>query len=257
MARIVVDNINVRYPVMQDQYRSVRRAIIRTLSGGSLYQQDTRMEEVHALNGVSFTLENGDRLGLVGRNGAGKSTLLKTLGGFILPESGNLDIDGTTTSLFSVAGGMDDERSGYDNIFLCGRLLGISRAEMKKHLPDIEEFSELGEFLSVPVRAYSDGMKTRLGFAISTCITPDILLLDEAIGAGDAHFVEKASKRAQRLYDRSSIMVLASHMPSIISSLCNKVLWLDHGKVMKIGPVDEVMDAYMNTHANDALVGAA
>ena len=152
---------------------------------------------------------------------------------------------------------MDDERSGYDNLFLCGRVLGISRAEMKKHLPDIEEFSELGEFLSVPVRAYSDGMKIRLGFAISTCITPDILLLDEAIGAGDAHFVEKASKRAQRLYDRSSIMVLASHMPSIISSLCNKVLWLDHGKVMKIGPVDEVMDAYMNTHANDALVGAA
>ena len=257
MARIVVDHIHVRYPILQDQYRSMRRAIMRTLSGGKLYKKDTHMEVVHALHGVSFTLENGDRLGLIGRNGAGKSTLLKTLGGFILPESGDLNVTGNITSLFSVAGGMDDERTGYDNIFLTGRLLGISRAEMTKHLPDIEEFSELGEFLSVPVRAYSDGMKIRLGFAVCTCLTPDILLLDEAIGAGDAHFVEKASKRAQKLYDRSSIMVIASHAPEIITSLCNKVMWLDHGRVMMIGPVNEVMSAYMKTNSDDALVGAA
>lgn len=257
MARIVVNDIHVRYPVMQDQYRSMRRAIVRVASGGKLYQQDQRMQVVHALQGISFTLENGDRVGLIGRNGAGKSTLLKTLGGFILPESGELTVEGKITSLFSVAGGMDDERTGYDNIFLTGRLLGIPRRQMQEHLKEIEEFSELGDFLTMPLRAYSDGMKIRLGFAITTCLHPEILLLDEAIGAGDAHFIEKASRRAQQLYDRASIMVIASHIPDVILSLCNKAIWLNHGTIECIGPTQQVLDAYMRTNEDHDLVGAA
>jgi len=251
MARIILDQVHVRYPVTQDHYRSLRRVLVRLVTLGQMYKQDTRSRMVHAIKGLSLTLEKGDRVGLIGRNGAGKSTFLKTLGGFILPDQGTMHIEGTTMPLFSVSAGMDEERTGYDNIFLSGRLLGISRKEMQKHVPDIEAFCELGEFLKIPVRAYSDGMKVRLGFAISTCITPDILLLDEAIGAGDAHFLEKASQRAEALYDRASIMILASHSPEIITRLCNKVLWLSHGNMVAFGPTEEVLARYLET-TNDA-----
>jgi len=247
MARIVLQNVHVRYPIIHDHYRSVRRLLMRAVTLGRLYQQDTGSHVVHAIRGLTLTIEKGDRVGLIGRNGAGKSTLLKTLGGFILPDEGTLQVEGDIMPLFSVAAGMDEERTGYDNIFLSGRLLGIPRAEMEKHVPDIEAFTELGDFLKLPVRAYSDGMKIRLGFAISTCITPDILLLDEAIGAGDAHFLEKASQRAEAMYDRASIMLLASHSPEIITRLCNKVLWLSHGRVVEFGPTAEVLAKYMQT----------
>lgn len=247
MARIVLENVHVRYPIIHDHYRSVRRLLMRAVTLGRLYQQDTGSHVVHAIRGLTLTIEKGDRVGLIGRNGAGKSTLLKTLGGFILPDEGVLQVEGDIMPLFSVAAGMDEERTGYDNIFLSGRLLGIPRGEMEKHVPDIEAFTELGDFLKLPVRAYSDGMKIRLGFAISTCITPDILLLDEAIGAGDAHFLEKASQRAEAMYDRASIMLLASHSPEIITRLCNKVLWLSHGRVVEFGPTAEVLAKYMQT----------
>ena len=257
MARIELKDVHVQYPVVQDHYRSMRRAIMRFATGGKLYHRDTGMTMVHALQGLNFTLEDGDRVGLIGRNGAGKSTLLRTLGGFIMPETGTITVEGKTTSLFSVAGGMDDERSGYDNIYLSGRLLGLSRKEMAKHVPDIEAFSELGEFLKAPVRAYSDGMKIRLGFAITTCLHPEILLLDEAIGAGDAHFIEKASQRANALYARASIIVIASHTPEVIHQLCNKALWLSKGRVMQFGPVQDVLDAYMGASHDEEVMNAA
>ncbi len=244
MSHIVVHNVNVHYPILQDHYMSIRRAMLRVITGGRLYRQDKDTKLVHALKDVCFELRDGDRVGLVGRNGAGKSTLLKTIGGFILPDNGNLHVSGVVTSLFSVNGGMDIERSGYDNVFLMGRLLGIHRKEMIKHLADIAEFSELGHFLKMPVRAYSDGMKVRLGVAIVTCIHPDILILDEAIGAGDAHFIEKTTQRAQKLYERANIMIMASHDPVILRRLCNKAIWLDQGKVIKTGPVEEVIEAY-------------
>lgn len=244
MSKIALENVNVFYPVLQDHYMSIRRAALRMISGGRLYRQDTAAQSVHALKDITLTLENGDRIGFVGRNGAGKSTLLKTIGGFIMPDAGFLQIEGNVTPLFSVNGGMDIERTGYDNIFFMGRLLGLKRAAMSERLKEIEEFSELGRFLDMPVRSYSDGMKVRLGFSIVTCLNPDILILDEAIGAGDAHFLEKATKRAQELYARANIIVMASHDQNIIRHLCNKAAWLDQGRVIKIGPVDEVLEAY-------------
>lgn len=251
MARIVLDNVHVRYPITQDHYRSLRRVLVRLATFGRVYKQDVGSRTVHSIRGLSLTVEKGDRVGLIGRNGAGKSTLLKTLGGFILPDEGTMYAEGNIMPLFSVSAGMDEERSGYDNIFLSGRLLGIPRVEMEKHVADIMEFCELGEFLSMPVRAYSDGMKVRLGFAISTCISPDILLLDEAIGAGDAHFLEKASQRAEALYNRANILIIASHAPEIITRLCNKVLWLSHGRMVEFGPTEEVLAKYLQT-TNDA-----
>ncbi len=256
MARIVLNNVHVRYPVTQDHYRSLRRLVARVATRGRLYGEDVGLRTVHAIRGLSLNLEKGDRVGLIGRNGAGKSTLLKTLGGFILPDEGTLDVEGSIMPLFSVSAGMDEERSGYDNIFLSGRLLGIPRHEMEKNVADIEAFCELGQFLYMPVRMYSDGMKVRLGFAISTCISPDILLLDEAIGAGDAHFLEKASKRAEALYNRANILIIASHSPEIITRLCNKALWLSHGTMVEFGPAEEVLAKYLNT-MNDADTDAA
>jgi ABC-type polysaccharide/polyol phosphate transport system ATPase subunit len=247
MSRIYLENVNVHYPVMQDHYRSIRRAFLRKISRGRVYGEDGHTNNVHALKNINIDLRDGDRVGLIGRNGAGKSTLLRTLGRFILPDTGKVLIEGNITSLFSVNGGMDVERSGYDNVFLMGRLLGMSRSEMEENLPDIVEFSELGEFMSLPVRAYSDGMKVRLGVAVVTCVKPDILLLDEAIGATDAHFIEKTTRRAQQLYDRASIIVMASHSTEILTNLCNKALWIEHGSVVKFGGVGEVLGAYMDT----------
>ena len=257
MSRIYLENVNVHYPVMQDHYRSIRRALLRKLSRGRVYGEDGHVNNVHALKNINIDLRDGDRVGLIGRNGAGKSTLLRTLGRFILPDNGKVLIEGNITSLFSVNGGMDVERSGYDNVFLMGRLLGMSRSEMEAHLPDIIEFSELGEFMSLPVRAYSDGMKVRLGVAVVTCVKPDILLLDEAIGAGDAHFIEKTTKRAQQLYDRASIIVMASHSTEILTNLCNKALWIEHGTIMKFGGVGEVLGAYMDTTSKSDAAAAA
>jgi ABC-type polysaccharide/polyol phosphate transport system ATPase subunit len=245
MAYIRLDKVNVFYPVVQDHYQSIRRALLRRLTFGRMFKEDAGVTVVHALKDISLDLKNGDRLALVGSNGAGKSTLLKTIGGYILPDNGNLEVEGTITSLFSVNGGMDPERTGYDNIYLMGRLLGMNKREMDEHIPDIEAFSELGEFLKMPIRSYSDGMKVRLGFSVVTCLQPDILILDEAIGAGDAHFIHKATARAQKLYERANIVVIASHDPAILKSLCNKAAWIDHGKVMLEGSVDDVMSAYL------------
>src|ERR1700722_2635834 len=159
MSHIILNNVNVHYPVLQDHYMSIRRAMLRRLTGGKMYAADAGGSVVHALKNISFEVKDGDRIALVGRNGAGKSTLLKTISGFILPDSGDLSVEGSITSLFSVNGGMDIERTGIDNIFLMGRLLGMRHIEMEKHLADIEDFSELGPFLRMPVRSYSDGMK--------------------------------------------------------------------------------------------------
>lgn len=247
MSRILLENVNVHYPVMKDHYRSIRRAALRAVTRGRIYGEDAGASSVHALKNFNLDLRDGDRVGLIGRNGAGKSTLLRTLGRFILPDTGRIVVDGSITSLFSVNGGMDVERSGYDNVFLMGRLLGMSRKEMEGHMADIIDFSELGDFLALPVRAYSDGMKVRLGVAVVTCVKPEILLLDEAIGATDAHFIEKTTKRAQQMYDRASIIVMASHSTEIITNLCNKALWIEHGSIVKFGGVGEVLGAYMDT----------
>jgi lipopolysaccharide transport system ATP-binding protein len=244
MSRIHLENVNVHYPVMSDHYMSIRRAALRLLSGGRLYKEDTKAHLVHALKDLTLEFKDGDRVGLIGRNGAGKSTLLKTLGRFILPDSGHIAVEGNVTSLFSVNGGMDIERTGIDNIYLMGRLLGMRRREMATYLSDIEDFSELGRFLAMPVRSYSEGMKVRLGVAVVTCIHPDILILDEAIGAGDAHFIEKATLRAQKFYDRANIIVMASHDPTLLSRLCNTAIWLDQGRIVKTGAVKDVLAAY-------------
>ncbi len=243
MAKIVLNNVEINYPIYDDQHYSLRRTLVNLTTRGKLYR-DTLSTSYRALDNISFTLQQGDRLGLIGNNGAGKTTLLKTMAQLYKPTRGSITIEGKVSTLFDVCMGIDIDRSGYHNIFYMGALLGLTRAQIKTLVKDIEDFCEIGSFLNMPVRTYSAGMRIRLGFAICTCIDPTILLLDEAIGVGDKHFIAKASARAKALYDRAEILVLASHSIDVLKEFCNKALWLHKGKMVMLGDVDDVLKAY-------------
>jgi ABC-type polysaccharide/polyol phosphate transport system ATPase subunit len=248
MARVIVENVRVDFPIYAAQ-RSLRTAVFRRATGGLIQRQGPNQGRivVKALRGVSMTLEDGDRLALIGHNGSGKSTLLKVLAGICEPIEGRLLIEGRVTPLFETMPGLDEEDSGYENIVTAGLLFGMSREQIDKKIPDIEEFSELGEYLEVPVRTYSAGMRARLGFALVTALEPDILLIDEAISAGDARFVEKAEARLKDLIGRSRILAMASHS-SRIRSICNKAALMVEGQILMMGAVESVLEHY------DALV---
>jgi ABC-type polysaccharide/polyol phosphate transport system ATPase subunit len=245
MARVVLENVRVDFPIYATQ-RNLRTAIFNRATGGLIQHQGKRQDRVvvKALAGVSMTLEDGDRVGLIGHNGSGKSTLLKVIAGIYEPIEGRLLVEGTVTPLFDMMPGLDPEDSGYENIITTGLLLGLSREEIESKIPDVEEFSELGEFLALPVRTYSTGMQMRLGFALVTALDPGVLLMDEGIGAGDARFAERAEARLKDFLGRSRIVVLASHAPALVKSICNKAALLQAGRLVAIGPVNEVFDQY-------------
>jgi lipopolysaccharide transport system ATP-binding protein len=205
---------------------------------------------VRALNDVSFTLNEGDRVGLVGHNGAGKSTLLRVLSGVFVPTGGTAIIEGSVGSLIDVSLGINPEASGRENIFLRGVLLGLSKVEVKEKFEEIVEFSELGEFIEMPMRTYSSGMQLRLAFAVSTIVRPEILLMDEWLSVGDEGFKDKASERLTTIVDSSKILVLASHSRELLEKVTNKALWLEHGEVKMLGPSAEVLEAYFGPKPN-------
>ena len=199
---------------------------------------------MRALRNVSLELHDGDRVGLVGRNGAGKSTFLRVLSGIYEPPQGRIVIEGTTASLLDITLGMDPDATGYENIMLRSAILGLTPAEAAARIPEIEDFTELGAHLGLPLRTYSSGMGMRLAFAISTCVQPEILLLDEVIGAGDTHFMDKAQQRLAEMTDRAKILVIASHAAPQITRLCNKGLLLHEGQVLDFGPIEPVLERY-------------
>jgi ABC-type polysaccharide/polyol phosphate transport system ATPase subunit len=246
MAKIVLENVSVDFPIYGAQHRSLRSAILKQATGGLIRREGKSKERVvvRALNDVSMTIDEGDRLGIIGHNGSGKSTLLKVLAGIYEPVTGSLLVNGRVTPLFDLMPGLDVEDTGYENIYTAGLLLGMSRDEVERHLPEIEEFCELGEYLSLPVRTYSAGMMTRLGFALVTALNPDVLLMDEGIGAGDLRFAERAAERMDQFIGRSRIMVLASHSDSMVKLICNKVALMLEGSVIAIGPVEEILEKY-------------
>jgi ABC-type polysaccharide/polyol phosphate transport system ATPase subunit len=258
MAAVVLENVCVEFPIY-GAGRSLRTALFARATGGLIQRNAGRPGRivVKALNGVSFSLRDGDRLGLIGHNGAGKSTLLKVLAGVYQPVSGRILASGPITACFDLMPGLDGEDTGYENIITAGLLLGMTRRGIEARIPDIEEFSELGEYLSLPVRTYSAGMMARLGFALATAVDPGILLVDEGIGAGDARFAERAKRRLQAFVDRSSILVLASHGEGLIRSWCNKAALLENGTIRLIGEVDRVMEAYLKADAQAQLPVAA
>ncbi|MDC9823937.1 ABC transporter ATP-binding protein [Devosia sp. ZB163] len=208
-----------------------------TRTGGTISGSGSR-RFVTALDGVSFELSAGDRLGLVGSNGAGKTTLLKVLYGIYEPSGGSLDIRGKVDALFNINLGFRAEATGRRNILLRGLINGWNEDEIGARTEEIIEFSELGDFIDMPFKSYSQGMGARLAFSIATTLEPQILLMDEWIGAGDADFQTKAKRRMDELAEKAGIIVLASHQPDLIERTCNKVLQLEHGKVVRFGPLE-------------------
>jgi ABC-type polysaccharide/polyol phosphate transport system ATPase subunit len=245
MASVVLQNVRVDFPIYGAQ-RSLRTAIFQRATGGLIHREGKNQGRVvvRALNDVSLQLREGDRLGLIGHNGSGKSTLLKVLAGIYEPIAGKLLVDGRVTPLFDMMPGLDVEDTGYENIFTAGMLLGISRDELERRIPEIEEFCELGEYLALPVRTYSAGMTMRLGFAIVTALDPGILLMDEGFGTGDLRFTERAADRMNDFIGRSRIIVLASHSDAMIKSMCNKAALMQEGRILAVGPVGEVLEEY-------------
>ena len=244
MASILVENVYVSFPIYDGASRSLRSRLVAGTTGGRIGSDRDRRVMVEALSDVSFDLQHGDRIALVGHNGAGKTTLLRVLAGIYAPLQGRVSVDGRIAPLFDVALGIDPESTGYENILLRGLYLGLTRAQIDARTDEIAAFTELGPFLTMPVRTYSAGMLTRLAFAVSTSIDPDILILDEGIGAGDAAFMGKANRRLHSFIERAGIMVLASHAEILVRMFCNKALLLEHGRVLRVGSVDEVFDAY-------------
>lgn len=245
MAHIVLDKASVELAIYNSRGRALKSEILRrTVGGGLQNDRDRSIQVVKALNEVSFKANDGDRVGLVGGNGAGKTTLLRVLSRVYPPTSGHAVVKGRISSLIDLSMGMDSDATGYDNIEMRGIMLGLNRKQAQAIIPDIEDFSELGEFLSLPIRTYSSGMMLRLAFAVSTAVHPDILILDEIIGVGDAAFAQKAQKRLHSMIEKASIMFLASHDNMTIQRFCNRTLWMKGGKLVMDGTPDEVLKAY-------------
>jgi ABC-type polysaccharide/polyol phosphate transport system ATPase subunit len=237
---------------------SLRNALFGRVVGGVMRRQNSTSKRVvvRALENVSLTVNHGDQLGIIGHNGAGKSTMLRVFAGIYQPSEGEITIDGRVSPLFSTSPGLDLDDTGYENIVTCGLLLGMSRDEIERKMPEIEAFSELSDYLALPARTYSTGMLVRLGFAIATAIDPEILLLDEELGAGDARFATRAARRVEGLIERSSIVVLASQSEELISKICNRAVLLDHGRVVADGPTQEVLEIYNRTNKDEPQTAA-
>ena len=245
MAHISLANVSVRFPLYTSHTRSLRTELF-SLLGGQI-EQHARSLSVHALDNLSLEISDGDRIGIVGHNGAGKTTLLRVVSGVYEPESGSVATTGSIASFTDITLGMDPESTGWDNIIFRCVFMGLTFAEARKLSPEIAAFSELGDYLDLPVRTYSTGMFVRLAFAISTSINPDIIVMDEMISAGDQNFIRKAQQRIKDLLSNSRILVIASHDPGLLKSTCNKVVWLEKGAVKMIGEPAGVIGAYVGS----------
>lgn len=205
-----------------------------------------KIEDFEAVKHVSFKLEKGDILGLVGKNGSGKSTMLKAIAGIFSPNSGTIDLHDQTISLLSIGVGFQKELSGRENIFLSGMLLGFSEQQIKDRIEEIIEFSELGDFIDAPVRTYSSGMHSKLAFSITVILETDIILVDEVLSVGDARFKKKSFKKMKELINhKDRTVIIVSHSDDTIQKLCNKVLWLNDGELVEFGNTEDVMPKYI------------
>lgn len=243
MALIDFDKVCVDFPIFNANNRSLKNTIMQSATGGRV---DFGAKEtiVRSLDNVSFKINPGDRVGLIGHNGAGKSTLLRVLSRVYVPTSGRAVISGSIGSLVDISLGIDPEATGRENILLRGVLMGLKRSEVLSRIDEIIEFSELGNFIDVPVRTYSSGMHLRLAFSVSTIIRPEILVMDEWLSVGDDHFNQKAAKRLEEMVEHSQILVIASHSRPLVEQVCNRVLWFDHGRLIADGDPREISSAY-------------
>jgi lipopolysaccharide transport system ATP-binding protein len=233
MSKIIsAQNITVEFPIFENSHRSLKKAVLNLSTGGKIAQDVGRHPVVRALDNLSFTFSEGSRVGLYGHNGSGKTTLLRVLAGVYAPVNGQLSIEGRIASLLDVSMGLDQDATGFENIYLRGIIDGLKPAKIRSKIDEIADFTELGEYLNLPVRTYSSGMMLRLAFAISTSIEADILIMDEWLSVGDQSFSAKAAKRLDELIGKSAILVIASHDLALIERVCNRKIGLEHGKIV-------------------------
>jgi ABC-type polysaccharide/polyol phosphate transport system ATPase subunit len=240
MAQIELENVNLTFRVRKERGIRLKDFILKRM----FLPSNNPIMEVRALQGITLRIDRGDRIGFIGHNGAGKSTILKLLAGIYTPTSGRRHVDGRISSLFDIALGFEGEANGWENIAYRSYLQGETPASMRAKKQAIADFSELGDFLNMPVRYYSAGMMVRLAFSIATAIEPEILLVDEVLSVGDLSFQQKARERMREMMDKAHLMVMVSHDLESLPRMCNRAVWLDHGRIAMMGPCEDVIDAY-------------
>lgn len=253
MATIELDDVSLSFRIRQRNRVTLKEYLVKGLFNRSL----NPVVEVHALSHITLQANEGDRIGIIGHNGAGKSTLLRLMAGIYPPSSGRRIVQGRICSLFDIALGFEWDASGWENIAYRGYLQGETPRSLKPKMARIAEFSELGDFLNLPVRYYSAGMLIRLAFSIATAAEPEILLIDEVLSAGDLAFQIKARERMEEMMRTARLMVVVSHELATLKMLCNRALWLDHGSVRGIGPIADVVADYATSFGGGATPVAA
>lgn len=233
-----VDDVSIRFNLSKEKTDSLKEYVIKSI------KREIMFNEFWALKGVSFELNKGDRLGILGLNGAGKSTLLKIVAGVYKPTTGKVEKHGKLAPLLELGAGFDPQYTGAENIYLYGSVLGMPREFLEEKFDDIVEFAELKKFIDVPLKNYSSGMKARLGFSIATLVEPDILILDEVLSVGDAKFRKKSEKRVMDMFDKGVTVLFVSHSLDQVQRLCNKAIILEHGQVIAYGDTDTVAKVY-------------
>lgn len=233
-----VDHVSMRFNLSEVKVDNLKEYVIKML------KKELRFQEFWALNDISFELKKGDRLGILGFNGAGKSTLLKVIAGVLKPTNGKVSSKGKIVPLLELGAGFDKDYTGVENIYLYGAMLGYSKEFLREKYDEIVEFSELGEFINVPVKNYSSGMKARLGFSIATVVEPDILILDEVLSVGDAKFKKKSEKRIKDMFSKGVTVLFVSHSLKQVQSLCNRAILLEKGQLIADGSIDDVSELY-------------
>ena len=237
LASIVADQVRIEYPILQSTNRSLKRRFVSAATGGRIAHDARDHIVVTALNDVSLTISEGERVALVGHNGSGKTTLLRTIAGVYQPVSGMLEVRGTLSTLFDISTGFDPEATGRENVVLRGLVMGLSRAQIAERIDDVREFSGLGDYFDLPVRIFSSGMLLRLAFSVATSVQRDIVLMDEWLAVGDAEFSERAEKRLHDHLHSKSILILATHSEDLVRRVCNRRIELNHGRVVADNPV--------------------
>ena len=243
VAAIFLKNVGVDIPIYDVRHASLKKALLGRTIGGRFAESGSYLL-VNALKNLDFEAHDGDRIALVGDNGAGKSTLLRVVSHVYPPTSGTVHVLGKVSPMFDTMLGMSWDATGMENIQIAGTIWGMSRTQIKNSVEDIVEFTELGDYLKVPIRTYSNGMLLRLAFAIATVREPEILLIDEVIGVGDAGFFKKAFARLLGLVERSRILMIAAHQDDTLRRLCNKAAWLSHGSMVAYGAIEDVLAEY-------------
>jgi lipopolysaccharide transport system ATP-binding protein len=242
--RIIIRRAQLDYPLVRDQ-SSLKSAVFGALGFKTGPRIDKKV--VHAVNGLSLTINRGERVGLIGHNGAGKSTLLRTIAGIYPLTDGAIEVTGKMQGLFDLGTGFESEATGRENIMYRGLSIGFSPRQIREREEEIIAFADLGEFIDLPMRTYSAGMYVRLGFAVSTYLEGDILLVDEVFGAGDANFQERAIRRMNELIDRAGILVMVGHDLGLMCSVCSRLIWLSGGQMVLDGEPREVAEVYMRS----------